>query len=429
LKKLIVYCLFFLVFHCQTITSKATINLVKDEVKEFIIRGGLPNFNRKVSKGDQIKVAYLGGSITAQNGWRVLSLDWFNQRFPNARFSEINAAIGGTGSDFGVFRLNDHVLKFKPDLVFVEFAVNDGNTPAEKIIRSMEGIVRQVWKHNPKSDICFVYTITEQELRAEQKGQLPASVAAMEQVADRYHIPTINFGFEVCKLVNNNQLIIKGVGPVINGIKVFSSDGVHPYAETGHLIYFNILKRSFETMIPVNRSKSKKHTLPEPLTADCFANTKMIDIDQKMLSNNWQIIQTTGQSTMQAFGNYAKTFGKASQSGETLTIRFKGSTIGAFDIMGPDAGKVIVEIDGLIRDTISRFDAFCTYHRTNYFLIDHLENKEHLVVFRVLSETFDKALILKKNGNVIGNPEDYSQNIWYVGKLLLDGILISPIVN
>ena len=148
-----------------------------------------------------------------------------------------------------------------------------------------------------------------------------------------------------------------------------------------------------------------------------------------MLSNNWQIIQTTGQSTMQAFGNYAKTFGKASQSGETLTIRFKGSTIGAFDIMGPDAGKVIVEIDGLIRDTISRFDAFCTYHRTNYFLIDHLENKEHLVVFRVLSETFDKALILKKNGNVIGNPEDYSQNIWYVGKLLLDGILISPIVN
>ena len=35
--------------------------------------------------------------------------------------SEINAAIEGTGSDFGVFRLKDHVLQYKPDLGFVEF--------------------------------------------------------------------------------------------------------------------------------------------------------------------------------------------------------------------------------------------------------------------------------------------------------------------
>ena len=429
MKRPILHCFFLLVFYCQPVASKETITQGKDEIVEFQIRGGLPNFNWKVSKGDSVKVAYLGGSITAQNGWRVLSYNWFNERFPNARFSEINAAIGGTGSDFGVFRLNDHVLKFKPDLVFVEFAVNDGNTPAEKIIRSMEGIVRQIWQQNPRTDICFVYTITEQELRAELNGQLPASVAAMEQVADKYHIPTINFGCEVCKLVKNNQLVMRGVGQELNGIKVFSSDGVHPFIETGHLIYFNVLKRSFETMFAVNRTKSQKHLLPEHIAANCFSNTQMIDINKVELSNNWQIIQTADQSVMQTFGSYVKTFGKASQSGETLTLRFKGRTIGVYDIMGPDAGRVIVEIDGSIRDTISRFDAFCTYWRMNYFLIDHLENKEHLVVFRVLSDPFDKALILKKNGNVIGNQSDYNENVWYVGKVLLDGKLISTIVN
>lgn len=429
MKKLILFCLFLSLFHCQTATSKERINQLENEVVEFKMRGSLPNFNWKASKGDSVKVAYLGGSITAQNGWRVLSFKWFKERFPQARFSEINAAIGGTGSDFGVFRLNDHVLKFKPDLVFVEFAVNDGNTPAEKIIRSMEGIVRQIWQHSPLTDICFVYTITQQELESELKGQLPVSVAAMEQVADKYHIPTINFGCEVTKLVKGNQLIMKGIGLELNGIKVFSSDGVHPYTETGHLVYFNILKRCFGKMIPVNGSKSKKHPLPEPIAKDCFSNTKMIDINQAMLTKNWQIITASDQTVMQAFGNYVKTFGKASESGETLTIRFKGRTIGAYDIMGPDAGKVIVEIDGLIRDTISRFDPFCTYRRMNYFLIDHLENKEHLVVFRVLADPFDKALILKKNGNVIGNPIDYNENIWYVGKVLLDGRLISPIKN
>jgi hypothetical protein len=92
--------------------------------------------------------------------------------------------------------------------------------------------------------------------------------------------------------------------------------------------------------------------------------------------------------------------------------------------VGPDAGKVIVEIDGLVKDTISRFDAYCTYRRMNFFLIDHLENKDHKVVFRLLSEPFDKAVILAKNGNVIKNPDDYKENNWYVGKILIDGNLL-----
>jgi hypothetical protein len=85
----------------------------KIQVPDFAIRNGLPNFFAKAMNGDSLRVAYFGGSITAQNGWRVASLDWLKVRFPKAIFTEINAAIGGTGSDFGVFRLKDHVLKFK----------------------------------------------------------------------------------------------------------------------------------------------------------------------------------------------------------------------------------------------------------------------------------------------------------------------------
>lgn len=94
--------------------------------------------------------------------------------------------------------------------------------------------------------------------------------------------------------------------------------------------------------------------------------------------------------------------------------------------MGPDAGKVIVEIYGLVKNTISRFDAYCTYRRMNYFLIDHLEDKDHVVVFRASSESFDNAVILQKRGNVMKNTNDYKENNWYVGKILIVGNLISP---
>lgn len=76
----------------------------------------------------------------------------------------------------------------------MEFAVNDDGKGKEKITHSMEGIVRQIWQHNPNTDICFIYTIAEKFLEKEMYGQLPTSATAMETVAERYRIPTINFG-------------------------------------------------------------------------------------------------------------------------------------------------------------------------------------------------------------------------------------------
>ena len=113
-------------------------------------RGGLPNVLAKLERGEAVRIAYLGSSITAQDGWRPKTLKWFQEQYPKAQVSEINAAIGGTGSDLGVFRLRQDVLAHQPDLLFVEFAVNDGGAPPEQIYRCMEGIVRQTWRDRVK---------------------------------------------------------------------------------------------------------------------------------------------------------------------------------------------------------------------------------------------------------------------------------------
>jgi hypothetical protein len=393
-------------------------------VQELEIREGLPNFFAKASKGDAIKVAYLGGSITAQDGWRVKSLEWFKQRFPKASFSEINAAIGGTASDFGAFRVGDQVLKYNPDLVFMEFAVNDDGAAEERIVRSMEGIVRQIWQHNPYTDICFIYTTKQTYLKAAPNGQLPETAEVMEKVAGKYQIPTINFGFEVAKLVSNNQLIIRGDSMELNGVKVFSSDGVHPYIETGHVIYQSVIMRSFESMLASTSGKAYKHKLKNPLDANCFDKTQMFDYKAGELSKNWQTFQIKDIPAFKKFDPFLTTFGKASHAGESLTVRFKGTAVGVYDFMGPDAGRVQVEIDGIVKDTVSRFDPWCTYMRMNYFFIDHLEAKNHVVIFRLLSDPFDKAIILAKIGNVMVNPDDYKENNWYVAKILVDGVVL-----
>ncbi len=395
-----------------------------EKLLELVVRNNLPNFFAKVTQGGSLKVAYIGGSITAQEGWRVYSLNWFQERFPQAKFSEINAAIGGTGSDFGVFRLQEQVLRHNPDLVFIEFAVNDSRKPVEKTFRSVEGMVRQIWEHNSETDICLVYTIKNTFLEAEMAGQLPRPKIAMEKIAEHYGIPSINFGTKVSQMVKNQELLFKGKPSEIDGKQVFSRDGVHPYPETGHRIYHAALQRSFETMLQEEKSVTNRNHLPPPLTPNYFSNAHMLDLLEVALSENWKTVKVEDDPSLTKFSPYINQFGKADQTGEYISVRFKGDAIGVYDVKGPGTGRITVEIDGVVEDTISRFDAYCTYWRMSYFLIDGLKDTEHEVVFTVLAEPFDKAAILAERKKVMEDPADYQENNWYVGKILVNGTII-----
>ena len=226
--------------------------------EEFRTRDGLPNFFAKLQAGGPVRIAYFGGSITAASGWRPKSLAWFKAQYPQAQIVEINAAISGTGSDYGACRLRGDVLIKKPDLIFLECRVNGGGGYEKK---SVEGIVRQIWKENPRTDVCFVYTIGQWMLKELQVGQNVSFGRVMETVANAYGIPTIDLGVEIAKREKAGTLVFKSNTPV-EGKLVFSSDGVHP-GDAGHDLYRDVIARSMLKMKEAGPAQA--HVLPAPL--------------------------------------------------------------------------------------------------------------------------------------------------------------------
>src|ERR1035438_7199360 len=172
----------------------------KEEVN--LGREGLGYSFQHLKKTGALTIGYFGGSITAgagaskseQTSYRALTTKWFRNTFPKAKITEVNAAIGGTGSDLGAFRCRKDLLDHHPDLVFVEFAVNDGGGKPDRIVASMEGIVRQIWRANPSADIVFIYTTTKSLSAAYEQHDIPAAVRADEKIGAQYHIPFINVG-------------------------------------------------------------------------------------------------------------------------------------------------------------------------------------------------------------------------------------------
>lgn len=395
-------------------------------------RSGLPNFLAKAATaGAELRVAYFGGSITAQNGWRPKTLAHFQKTWPGAKFSEINAAIGGTGSDLGVFRLAQDVLDKKPDLLFVEFAVNDGGAAPDSIRRCMEGIVRQTWKTLPDCDLCFVYTLTESLAKPMLEGKFPRAAATMEEVADKYGIPSIHMAVEVARLARENKLVWKGPLPKTDEEKkkagdtvVFANDGVHPYPETGHELYLQAVVRS---LVPIREASKSKgpHALPEPLIATNYEKARLLPISDATLSKGFSFLDPQKDPFGKRWAERLNALHKAGAPGDTLTFKFKGTRCSIYDIIGPDCGQVVVTLDEQAPRTVARFDSYCTYHRLATLLIGtELPDAVHTVKIEIHAESPDKAKILAQRGEKIDKPERFQGTAFYPGAILLVGELV-----
>ncbi len=116
-------------------------------------RDGLGNIFSKLQRGGELKVGYFGASVTNGAGatsqdkkWRWIVHHWLEEQYPQAKLAHLHVVNGGTGSDLGACRIGREMLSQDPDLLFIEFAVNDGGRPQGYVLRTMEGIIRQIWR-------------------------------------------------------------------------------------------------------------------------------------------------------------------------------------------------------------------------------------------------------------------------------------------
>lgn len=401
---------------------------------ELRARNGLPNLMERLSKqtGEPVRVAYLGGSITAAPGWRVKSLEWFQRRYPEAKFEEINAAIGGTGSDLGVFRLEQDVLRHRPDFLFVEFAVNDGGAAPERIHQAMEGIVRKTWRANPRTDICFVYTVSEPFLADLQAGRCSRAASAMEEVADHYGIPSIHLGIEPARMVTSGELVFKAERPAAADLLkkpwVFSSDGVHPLVETGHELYLQAIARSWERL-EAQGGTPAAHELARPFREDHWEAAKLIPLRDIELEGTWQLLDSQQHDLAKRFTRFLPELWQTGEPGASLRFRFRGSLAGIYDLVGPDCGQLSLKLDGKPAAVRPRFDGYCTSHRLQTFQIGSELDPEVVHEVRITLDAKQpdkKAILFERNRpDHDKNPNKYAGTNWYAGSVMLLGELVN----
>jgi lysophospholipase L1-like esterase len=391
---------------------------------EFFIRKGVPNFVNKAKGGDSVKIGFLGGSITkAENLYRTQTAKYIQGLFPKAKMIGLNAGVSGTGSDLGACRVSDQLLIYKPDLIFIEFAVNGAYAPG------IEGIIRQIRKQLPETDVCLIYTISEGQAEQYTAGLTPKNIASLEKIAAYYEIPSVHMGLSVGDMQKEGALIWKDkVASKDQQQIVFSRDGLHPTVAGGNL-YAAAIGRAFKAMENEKASQSK-YTLKEPLLNDNWEDAKMLDPKKYALfEGKWEAIDPVTTSTINLFKPWFPYVLKASKPGASFTFKFKGDLFGLFDIGGPEVGKLEIFVDEeklsaeVIKFESNRFNSFCNNRYRGQYVKFKVPYGEHKVRVVISNDLPDKATILGASqlNDITQYPDKYNQSVIYLGKILIKG--------
>ncbi len=268
-----------------------------------------------------LNISYIGGSITQQGQYTTplnSKLSAFLRANNADRAISYNLqGIGGTGSDLGVYRLEKDVIAKNPDLVFIEFAVNDSSS--ENAAATMEGMIRKLMRlpHQPMIVLLDLTTKGHESL---------ASIEKWEPLMKEYKIGYVN----VAEYLIANEAsaenptgfvwTTKDLETYPQATALTGSDGVHPNSDGGKIYAEYIYKEISEN--PENFFKKMTY-VKNPVSGKEYNNPGMISWRNAQYDENWAV--KSGMKWAFADDQAAALVG-----GATLTFKFTGTTIGLY---------------------------------------------------------------------------------------------------
>ena len=303
---------------------------------------GLRNSQIRFERDKIGTIAFLGGSITQNGGWRDSICSYLQERFPETSFTFISAGIASMGTTPGAFRLERDLLsKGSVDLLFEEAAVNDATNgrSRDEQIRGMEGIIRHTLTANPATDIVVMHFVDQDKMNTYNRGEIPEVIRNFDLVTDHYNIGTINLALEVTRRINRGEF---------NWEDDFKD--VHP-SPFGQGIYFRSIKAFLEEAYSPALTVSEQitpHNIPRAIDPYCYDRgeiipfTEAFDIKGFELHPNWSPVGNYG--TRKGYSELDMLIGE--RAGDCFSFRFEGRAVGIMVAAGPDAGMIEYSIDG-----------------------------------------------------------------------------------
>ena len=228
----------------------------------------------KAKRGEEVTLAYIGGSITQGAGavpvhtqsYVYKSYEQFRQRFgagDGSHIRLIKAGLGGTPSELGLVRYERDVLRdgtVEPDVVVIEFAVNDAGDETKGVC--YESLVLKALGGAKQPAVILLFSVFVNDWNLQER---------LAPVGWHYDLPMVS----VKDAVVEQFRLSKQQENVISK-KQFFYDIYHP-ANAGHQVMADCLGLLFEAADQAAPDQEDIHADKPPFLGDAFKDIRLLD--------------------------------------------------------------------------------------------------------------------------------------------------------
>lgn len=346
----------------------------------------------KAKRGEEVTIAYIGGSITQGAGAKPIHTDCyayksyllFKQMFGKGDGNHIHfikAGVGGTPSELGMIRYERDVLRegaIAPDIVVVEFAVNDAGDETNG--NCYESLCLKILSGGNKPAVILLFSVFLNDWNLQDR---------LAPVGRHYNLPMVS----VKDAVVGQFRLTKAEGNMISK-RQFFYDIYHP-TNDGHTVMSDCLGYLFaesdqsamdpeDITIPgqpaigndftpvrlLDRSNYESAAIVEPGGfTETDSELQMVEMDDHpygspQFPNNWMHTSSSGRGSFK------------------MTIRSKSLILVFKDSGNQEFGTADIWVDGRLVKTLDPHENNWT-HCNAVILYQENENGEHWVEIKM----------------------------------------------
>lgn len=363
-------------------------NMIADSLVSTGNNYRLKKVIEKCKRGEEITIAYIGGSITQGAGAKPIntkcyayrSYDAFCKLFsPNGgeNVHYVKAGVGGTPSEFGMVRYDRDVTnngEIKPDLVVIEFAVNDEGDETQGV--SFESLVLKVLQADNQPAVLLNFAVFMSDWNLQDR---------LQPIGERYELPMVSVKDAVVPQFEKSNIITK---------RQFFYDIYHP-TNDGHRIMADCIAHLFEAVDREEMAAEDISLNKKPVYGIQFKDIECFD---RTNAEQYATIMQTGYDAkdddiqyverdmdLNASPEFADNWmNDGSVSGAEFKVNLTCKNLVAVikDSGSSQFGTADIYVDGKVVKTIDPLENGWS-HCNPQIVIDEDKSAEHEVVFRM----------------------------------------------
>ena len=203
-------------------------------------------FLTALAAGKRQRIVVYGTSLTANSAWPDDLQETLRKSY-RGKAKVVNAASGGKDSRWGLANLSQRVIRQRPDVVFIDFTINDALAESRlsvaESMANLTAMITQIRHDRPNCDLVVMIMNPPTGDALEKRSAIAAYAAGYRRVAKNLSCRMIDFSPTWNDLIRHHP----------DHWKAYTPDGLHPNKLAAREVILPFLLEKLGHPAPANR--------------------------------------------------------------------------------------------------------------------------------------------------------------------------------